>query len=81
MNFIQKTAVKIVWPMIKKFLLDHVKSEVSQKKYVDIINKKLDIPNLSEDSEIKLLNQVYDAGQEAIAEMIENFDISKIVNQ
>lgn len=78
MNWIQKTAVKIVWPLVKKFVLDHVKSEESQKKYVDIINKKLDIPNLSEEAENKLLNQVYDAGQEALAEIINNFDIEKV---
>jgi len=78
MNWIQKTAVKVVWPMVKKFLLEHIKSEESQKKYVDIINRKLDIPNLSEEAETKLLNQVYDAGQEALVEIINNFDVEKL---
>ena len=77
MNFIQKMAIKMLWPKIKKFLIDHIKSEEIQKKYVDLINQKLDIPNLSEDAETKLLNQVYDAGQEALAEIVENFDIDK----
>ena len=77
MNFIQKIAIKMLWPKIKKFLIDYIKSEETQKKYVELINQKLDIPNLSEDAEAKLLNQVYDAGQEALVEIVENFDIDK----
>jgi len=77
MNFIQKIAIKMLWPKIKKFLIDYIKSEENQKKYVDLINRKLDIPNLSEDAEAKLLNQVYNAGQEALVEIVENFDIDK----
>lgn len=79
MNWFQKMAVKLFWPKLKDFLLDHVKSEESQKKYVDIINKKIDIPNLSEEAEKKLLDQIYDAGQEAIVEIVENFDVEKII--
>jgi len=67
----------MLWPKIKKFLIDYIKSEENQKKYVDLINRKLDIPNLSEDAEAKLLNQVYNAGQEALVEIVENFDIDK----
>jgi hypothetical protein len=78
MNWFQKIATKMLWPRIKQFLIDHVKSEETQKKYVALINKKLDVPNLSEDAEAKLLNQVYDAGQEALIEIIENFDVEKI---
>lgn len=77
MNWFQKIAVKMLWPKIEQFLIEHIKSEETQKKYVDLINKKIDIPNLSEEAETKLLNQVYDAGQEALVEIVENFDIDK----
>ena len=77
MNWFQKIALKMVWPKAKAFLIDYIKSEETQKKYVELINKKLDIPNLSEEAEAKLLNQVYDAGQEALVEIVENFDIEK----
>lgn len=78
MNWFQKIAVKMLWPRIKQFLIEHIKSEETQKKYVDLINNKLDIPNLSEEAEKKLLDQVYDAGQEALVEIIENFDVDKV---
>ena len=77
MKFIQKIAIKMLWPKIKTFLIKHINSEETQKNYVDLINRKLDIPNLSEDAETKLLNQIYDAGQEALVEIVENFDIDK----
>lgn len=77
MNWFQKIAVKMLWPRIKTFLIEHIKSEATQKKYVDLINQKIDIPNLSDDADAKLLNQVYDAGQEALVEIVENFDIDK----
>jgi len=69
--------MKMLWPKIKVFLINHIKSEENQKKYVELINQKLDIPNLSEEAEAKLLNQVYDAGQEALIEIVENFNIDK----
>lgn len=78
MNWIQRVLAKMVWPRIKQEILKYIKSEEVQKKYVDLINKKLDIPNLSEESETKLLNQVYDAGQAALAEVVEGINIDTI---
>jgi len=75
MNWIQKIGAKMLWPRIKKEVLKYVESEEYQKKYVEIINKKLDLPNLSEVAEAKLLNQIYDAGQEAVSEMIDKIEI------
>jgi len=80
MNWFQKMAIKLVWPKIKAITLGYVKSEEYQKKYVDFINKKIDIPRLSEELEEKLLNQIYDAGQEAIVEIIENFNVDEKAN-
>ena len=77
MNWFQRMAVKMLWPRIKKFLIERIKSEEIQKKYIELINKKLDIPNLSEEAETKLLNQIYDAGQEALIEIVENVDLDK----
>jgi len=75
MNWIQKIGAKILWPRIKKEILKYVKCEEYQKRYIEIINKKIDIPNLSEEAETKLLNQIYDAVQEAVSEMIEKVEI------
>jgi len=75
MNWIQKIGAKMLWPRIKKEVLKYVESEEYQKKYVEIINKKLDLPNLSEVAEAKLLNKIYDAGQEAVSEMIDKIEI------
>jgi hypothetical protein len=80
MNWVQRVLSKMVWPKIKQEILKYIKSEETQKKYVDLINKKLDIPNLSEEAETKLLNQVYDAGQEALVEVVEGINLDKIRN-
>lgn len=79
MNWIQKTALKMVWPKAKEILINYIKNEENQKKYVELINKKLDIPNLSEESERKLLNQVYDAAQEATVEILDKVNLDVFV--
>jgi hypothetical protein len=59
--------------------LGYIKSEEYQKKYIDLINNKINIPNLDEAAEAKLLNQIYDATQVALTEIIENVDLDKII--
>ena len=81
MKWLKKMVIRMAWPKFKNYILDYVKSEEYQKKYVQKINDKLDIPNVSEKAEAKLLNQVYDAGQEVVVEFMENVDIKSIVDK
>lgn len=81
MKWLKKIVIKMAWPKVKKTVLEYVQSEEYQKKYTEAINKKLDIPNVSEESEAKLLNQVYDAGQEVIVEFIEGIDIEALTDK
>jgi hypothetical protein len=81
MNWIKKVLVIIAWPLIKKNLLKNIQSDEYQLKFTKKINDKIDIPNVSEESEAKLLNQIYDAGQEVIVEFIDNIDIKTIIDK
>ena len=81
MKWLKKIVIKMAWPKVKKMALEYVQSDEYQKKYTEAINKKLDIPNVSEESEAKLLNQVYDAGQEVIVEFIEGIDIESLADK
>jgi hypothetical protein len=67
--------IQWAWPMIQKMLIEYIKSDEYQKRFVELINTKLDIPNLSEASEFKLLNEVYDVAQEVALETIQNFKV------
>lgn len=79
MNWAKKILLKLAWPKIKNSILGYIKSEEYQKKYIDLINNKINIPNLDESAEAKLLNQIYDATQVALTEIIENVDLDKII--
>lgn len=79
MNWAKKILLKLAWPKIKNSILGYIKSEEYQKKYIDLINNKINIPNLDEAAEAKLLNQIYDATQVALTEIIENVDLDKII--
>jgi len=81
MNWLKKVLAKMAWPLIKKNLLNYVKSEEYQKNLVEKVNKKVDIPNVGEEAEANLLNQIYDAGQEVAVEFIENIDIDALVEK
>ena len=78
MNFLKKMAIKLFWPKIKKDILAYVNCREIQAKYVNIINKKVNIPKLTEESEARLFNDIYDATRISIVEIIENIDINKI---
>lgn len=70
-----------MWPKVQKAIVSYIQSEEYQKKFVTKINKKMDIPNLDEAAEAKLLNQVYDAAQDAGAEIVRNIDVESILKK
>jgi len=79
-KFFLRIAAKWAWPALKENILQYVKNENLQIKFVKLLNKKLDIPNLSEEVERKLLDAAYDAAQELITEQIEKVNLVEIVN-
>lgn len=81
MKWLKKMVIKMVYPKLKKFLLGYVLSNEWQKKLTTKLNQKLDIPRISEATEEKIINQMYDAGQELAVEFIEGIDIEKILDK
>jgi hypothetical protein len=80
-KWILKVAGNWFLPSIKKEALKYAESEELQKKYVKIINEKMDIPGITEETEKKLLDAAYDALQELAKENIDKIDIDKIVEK
>ena len=62
---------KFVKPFVKAQAIKLIENEEYQKKYVALIAEKIDIPNISKKAEKKLLDQIYDIGQEVAVDMIE----------
>ena len=81
MNFVKKMLIKMVWPRVKKELLAYVECKQMQAKYVDLINKKIDIPGLPEESEARVLNEIYDTTRDAIKEVINSIDIDVVIHK
>ncbi|MFW6247425.1 MAG: hypothetical protein ACOC22_04630 [bacterium] len=81
MNWLKEMIISMAWPSIKKFILEYVQSDEYQKELVAKINNKVDIPNVTEETEAMLFNQVYDAGQETIVEFVNNVDIKQITEK
>jgi hypothetical protein len=79
MKWLKKLTLKMVWPLLKKKAIDYVESNEWQEKLTKRLNDKLDIPRISEETEKKIINQMYDAGQELAVEFIESIDIDKVV--
>lgn len=70
----------MVFPLIKKRLLEYVECDEWQKKITTKLCDKLDIPRISASTEKKIINQMYDAAQELAVEFIESVDIEDIVS-
>jgi hypothetical protein len=81
MNWIKTVMIKMTWPKIKKILLSYVADEIYQNIIVEKINQKLDIPNIPEETEQIILNQVYDASQLGLTEFIQNIDIEDLIKK
>lgn len=67
----KKLLWKFVKPFVKKQAIKYVENDANQEKIIDLLNQKVDLPNMTEEAEELLLNQVYDALQIAIVDMIE----------
>ncbi|MFW6130575.1 MAG: hypothetical protein ACOC56_05260 [Atribacterota bacterium] len=78
MDWIKKLTLKMVWPLIKKKVIEYIESEEWQKKLVERINDKLDIPRISEATEKKIINQMYDAAQELAVEFVDGIDVDNL---
>lgn len=78
MDWIKKLTLKMVWPLIKKKVIEYIESEEWQKKLVERINDKLDIPRISETTEKKIINQMYDAAQELAVEFVDGIDVDNL---
>lgn len=63
--------LKLLKPFIKRYITKKLADEDMQNTAIGIINEKIDIPKLTEKQEEKLLNQIYDALEEALIEIID----------
>ena len=79
-KFLVRILGGMVWPMIKTRALEFVDSEELQQKYVKMLNDKMDIPDVPEEMEKKLLDAAYDVAQILARENIEKIDIDKIAD-
>lgn len=70
----------MVFPLIKKKLLEYVECDDWQQTITTKLCDKLDIPRISAATEEKIINQMYDAAQELAVEFIESVDIEDIVS-
>jgi hypothetical protein len=80
-KFILKLVAKWFLPSIKDELLKYIESIELQKKYVKILNEKIDIPGITEETEEKLIDAVYDAAQELAKENINKIDINLLLDR
>jgi len=68
LGFIARIAKRVLVPLIQRKLKD----EGVKGKLVDTINKRVNLPKLTEAEEEKLFNQLYDALVEAIGAVIDD---------
>ena len=54
----------------KESIVDSIFDDELQEKVVDALNKNIDIPIISEKTEAKILNAIYDSIEEVIKETI-----------
>lgn len=67
----QKFLFNLIKPFVKKEIIKYINNEDNQKKYVKLLNDKVDLPNMDEEAEKRLIDQLYDALQVATIDMIE----------
>ena len=56
---------------LKKMAVEMVLNDTNKEKIVKHLNKKINLPMISEDTEAELLDALYEALQEAITEAID----------
>ena len=67
MSFIEK-----LWNDHKEELIDRVFDDKMQDKVVKALNDNIDIPFISEKTEAKYLNAMYDTVEEVVKKYLEN---------
>jgi hypothetical protein len=67
----KKFLLNILKPIVKSQAVKYIEDEKNKEKIVKFINEKLDLPNMDEAAEEKLLDQIYDALKVAIVDMSE----------
>ena len=63
--------IKLLKPVIKKQAIKYLRD--NQEKWVDLINEKLDIPNMDEAAEQEMLNKQYDLIETILGDVVEEF--------
>tara|TARA_R100001530_G_C4248957_1_gene137326 strand:+ start:323 stop:520 length:198 start_codon:yes stop_codon:yes gene_type:complete len=58
--------------ILKKVAIELVLNDETKAKVIEQLNKKINLPMISEDTERELMESLYEALQEAIAEAIES---------
>lgn len=67
----KKFFIKLAKPFFKKSIIEYVESDYYQQEVIKLVNEKVDLPNMTEEAEEKIYNQIYDTLQIAIVDMIE----------
>ena len=62
--------IKDIITQNKESIVDSIFDDKLQEKVVDALNKNIDIPIISEKTEAKILNAIYDSIEEVIKETI-----------
>ena len=57
--------------ILKKMAVEMVLNDTNKEKIVKHLNKKINLPMISEETEAELLDALYESIQEAIAEAID----------
>lgn len=68
LGFIAKIAKRILVPLIQRKLKD----EAIRAKLVDAVNKRINLPKMTEEEERKLFTQLYDALVDAVGAVIDD---------
>jgi hypothetical protein len=82
LGWIKKAAIKMVWPKVKEYVIKQINSEEYQELVVNKAEGRIpDTKGLSKKQQVKLLNTIYDIGQESAIELIESIDIEKALEK
>lgn len=68
-----KILAKLLKPLLRRILLREIRKDEFKAKVISGLNLKLDIPNLTEDEEEKLLLSVFEAASEALQKVLERW--------
>ena len=73
----KKMAIKIAMRFAKNAIEDALKDEALKTKYIKLINEKIDIPKMSEKREAALLDEIWDAVEIVVEDVILTLELPK----